>query len=356
MRMRAMIFSRWVIGYGLGRADAAARVGISAETLREWEAVWARDRMAIVARGRRVETVDRETRECVLGALQLMGPGLGLPTLQAMFPEVARRELQELQTRYRDAFMIGGTFVVMALRWLRAGAVWAMDYTNPPTPIDGTYEKVLMVRDLASGAQLLSLPAEGESGRVTADALIALFLEHGAPLAIKSDNGSPLVAEEVERVLSPWKVWHLRSPSWTPEYNGAVEAGIGSVKTRAHHEAARNDRPGEWTCDDVETGRLQGNELARPRGLKGPTPNEAWRERVSISDEEREAFAAAVEAAELRVRQDEGLLPGVQLDERKEQTIRRAAISRALIDAGYLRFRRRRITEGIKSRFWRKIS
>ena len=54
----------------------------------------------------------------------------------------------------------------------------------------------------------------------------------------------------------------LLSPPGTPEYNGAVEAGIESLKTRAHFIAARNDPPGEWTRDDVEGPRLMANETA----------------------------------------------------------------------------------------------
>ncbi|GMV84091.1 MAG: hypothetical protein AMXMBFR7_52750 [Planctomycetota bacterium] len=32
---------------------------------------------------------------------------------------------------------------------------------------------------------------------------------------------------------------HLLSPIYYPQYNGSAEAGIGSLQTRAHHEAAR---------------------------------------------------------------------------------------------------------------------
>jgi hypothetical protein len=38
------------------------------------------------------------------------------------------------------------------------------------------------------------------------------------------------------------------------------EAGIGGLQTRAHCEAARRDRPGEWTCDDVLAAQLSANQ------------------------------------------------------------------------------------------------
>src|SRR3990172_13252124 len=59
------------------------------------------------------------------------------------------------------------------------------------------------------------------------------------------------------RTLAYWEqVASLFSPPCTPGYNGACEAGIGSLKTHAHHHAARHGRPREGACDDVETARL----------------------------------------------------------------------------------------------------
>ena len=99
-----------------------------------------------------------------------------------------------------------------------------------------------------------------------------------------------------------WGVWQLFSPPRMPRYNGACEAGIGSMKARSHHQAARQGRPGAWTCDDAEAGRLQANETARPWGLHGPTPGQAWQRREPIGPEHRAAFAATVRAVEEEVR------------------------------------------------------
>jgi hypothetical protein len=33
--------------------------------------------------------------------------------------------------------------------------VWAIDFAEPPQPIDGSYTRLLAVRDLGSGYQLL---------------------------------------------------------------------------------------------------------------------------------------------------------------------------------------------------------
>jgi hypothetical protein len=148
-----------------------------------------------------------------------------------------------------------------------------MDYTEPPGAVDGVYGSILVVRDLSSGMQLMALPVEAATAEETTAALEALFRAYGAPLVLKSDNGSAFTAEGVERFLEACEVYHLLSPPRLPSYNGACEAGIGSLKTRAHHESARNDRPGEWTCDDVEAARIICYEQTGIKGCLTACPN-----------------------------------------------------------------------------------
>ena len=110
------------------------------------------------------------------------------------------------------------------------------------------------------------------------------------------------------------------------------------------HQAARNDRPGEWTCDDVEAARLRANELSRPHGLRGPTPDELWEQRDPITPAERSAFRKLVEC-----RHDENLAElrkekGGELDLSEKAAARRRAVARALAESGILSIRRRRIT------------
>jgi len=44
----------------------------------------------------------------------------------------------------------------------------------------------------------------------------------------------------------------LLSPPRAPRYNGTVEAGFGSLRTRVYYKAARQGRVGYWTSDDLE--------------------------------------------------------------------------------------------------------
>jgi len=272
-----------------------------------------------------------------------MGPGVGLRTLQALFPETARRELEDLHRRYRDVYLTRTSMLVHVLRWRKTGAVWAMDFTEPPTPVEGLYVKILVVRDLSSGKTLLSLPVETETSKSVRDAMVALFLEYGVPLVIKSDNGSPFTAEETQKMLAHWSVLQLLSPPGTPEYNGACEAGIGGLKTRAHHESARNDRPGEWTCDDVEAARLMANQTGRPWGATGVTPDQAWSYRRRIDAEDQQVFQELVMDFAEEARVEQGYLPGIDLGPAARAAVHRVAISRALVALGILEVRRRRI-------------
>ncbi len=307
--------------------------------MKTWERRWRRNRMELCAQGRRVVTTDRDTRREILALLDLMGPRVGLPTLRRIFPGVARAELMELQRRYRVAYRRRNGTLVHVLRWTRSGAVWAMDFTEPPCLIDGTYDRVFAVRDLASDYQVAALPTQGESVRPVVETLRAQFAWHGAPLVLKSDNGSAFTSEPVRGLLLRHGVLALFSPPSTPSYNGSVEAGIGMLKVRLHYESARHGRVSAWTCDDLEAACSQANQTVRPQG---PRPEEAWRDRTRIGEWERVLFREAY----LRYREEERTRRGLTepIGPRQAASLDRIAIGRALVETGYLVVRRRRIT------------
>src|SRR5262249_52784409 len=184
------------------------------------------------------------------------------------------------------------------LHWQQPGSVWAADYARPPLPLEEGYTALRAVRDLASGLQLLWLPVAEATAATTAAALLSLFLLYGAPLVLKLDNGSPFVARLTQELLARWLIVPLYSPPGRPQYNGALEAGIGALKVRTHHQAVRQGRPGEWTLADAEAARQEANALGRPWGARGPTPAERWARRQTVTLAEREAFAASVACRE----------------------------------------------------------
>ncbi len=337
-------------------AAVESLVGICGETLRGWQKRWREDRLIATARGRPLDRSDVDTRNMVLAMLGMMGANTPVTTLRELFPMMGRRELEDIVARYRRLLQKRGV-LLHQVTWRNNGAVWAMDFTEPPTPIDREYRQVLVVRDLGSGRLLLSLPTTDSTNETVRAALLALFVEHGAPLVLKSDNGSGFVADDTAELLSKHGVIALLSPPSTPRFNGACEAGIGGLKVRAHHEATRHGRPGEWTVDDVETARLTANATARPFGAAGPVPDELWDRRVLQRDAEaRRLLNERVETCTTeereRVGDDDGDEPRGPMD----AAIRRIAICRALVQLGYVQLRRRRFSLPITSRRVGKIS
>ena len=232
------------------------------------------------------------------------------------------------------------------LHWHRPGAVWAMDFTEPPAPIDGLYHYLFAVRDLASGYQLLWWPVAEPTAAVTIEALTLLFTIHGAPLVLKSDNGSAFIAEETLHLLRTWQVEVLFSPPRTPSYNGAVEAGNGSLKTRTENQAESAGRPGQWTAADLEAARCQAN-ASRPRRLKGRSPEDAWTSRSTLTEIERQRFQTTVVEERRQARAQKGIPADIALKRHQQASVDRKALPRALVAHDYLSFTRRRIPSPI---------
>lgn len=355
-RRSAVAFARWMECRGLTRSATARRLGLSPSALSRWMRRWKQDRMTLRPRGRPVEDVDRDTRADILAVFSVMGPHASLAALRDLFPQVARGALDNLLERCRSVYRRRTRWLVHTLRWIRPGTVWATDFTEPPAPIDGQYRYLLLVRDLASGRQLLALPCDGEGAGVVVAALRFLFKLDGRPLVLKMDNGSAFISAEVETVLREHGVFALFSPPGTPAYNGSVEAGIGSLEVRAFYESARHDRPGEWTCDDVAAARRQANDTAHPWGLGGPTPERAWENRARVTETEAQQFRSAYDHHGERECAEREIPSWQQRSHWLRASIDRVALSRALIERGYLLIRSRRVTPPITLHYAGRIS
>jgi transposase InsO family protein len=330
---------------GISKQQLSVRLALSPRTLRHWQKVW-RDGLGARARGRRVACSNPEEQQAVIHLLHQLGPATGLAVLEGQFPKMARAELRDLLRCFRWAWTGAHRRTLHVLHWQRPGRVWAMDYAEAPCRIDGCDRYVLAVRDLASGQQLLWLPLEQATAKRTLEQLAWLFACYGAPLVLKSDNGSPFSAEGTAEFLRGHRVWPLFSPVRTPAYNGSCEAAIGSMKKRTSYQAERQGGVGEWTSSDLEKARQQANETARPRGPKGPTPAEAWQQREVITAAERRDFAETVTGLEPEVRQRHDLPLAGELHRRLKAQVQREALRRALVAHGYLLFTRRRIPQG----------
>lgn len=355
-RLSALAFARWAHTDGLSVHQSATRLGIDPSTLRSWQERWLQDQLRPKPRGRPAECVEREQMWSLLAIFGLIGPHVGLPTLQALLPDIPRAALIGLQVRCRAIFRRRTSWVIYALRWTRAGTVWAIDFSELPEPMERLYTHLLLVRDLASGDILIAIPAIAQRADLVLVILASLFRWMGAPLVIKADNGGPFITDEVKALAQEHGVLLLYSPPATPRYNGSIEAGIGSIKTRATWQAALADRPGEWTCDDIEAAVQQANTTGRPRGVMGGSPQEAWLNRLPITDAQRRAFHDVYEAFATGEYNRRGWQPTARLQHHEQASIDRTAISRALVEQGLVLIRRRRITPPISRLKFGKIS
>jgi hypothetical protein len=253
-----------------------------------------------------------------------------------------RAELADLLAGYRRDWRARHFTPLRVLHWRRAGAVWAVDFTGPGLPLaDGT-PYLLAARDLASGRQLEWRPCAEATASTVAAALTVLFAAHGAPLVLKCDNGSPFVAGVVRDLARGAGVELLYSPPGMPRYNGAIEAGIGSLKTRTDRHAARHGHAGVWTADDLEAARLEANETARSPGEPGLTPDAAWAGRTKLTPGERRLFREEVQRHRTAV-DAQGGPHANPTTEQQDRARDRQAIRRALEGHGLLSYTRRRI-------------
>jgi transposase InsO family protein len=349
VRHEAVVFAQDEQQHGRSLPEAAARLRVAPRTLRAWRAA---DLAALTTPsplGRPVLRADRLDRNAVLAMLEEAGPGLGLPSLCEAFPDLRRAELGDLLGRYRRCWRHRGQ-PLHVLHWHRPGVVWAMDFAESPAPVDGLEPYLLAVRDLASGYQLAWLPLRDMTAELLRPVLAGLFALFGAPLVLKSDNGSAFRSAWLLELLEQEKVVPLFSPPSRPSYNGACEAGIGSLKARTERRATTAGRPGQWTWDDAAAAVDEANETARPRGPAEPPPAAAWAQRRPVPAEERALFASALSGQRLAARAQEGLTPEAQLSEREEAQLERQALSRALVECDYLSFTRRRIPRPIPPR------
>jgi transposase InsO family protein len=352
-RERVVTAAAWAQAHGWERPAVAARLAVSARSLRRWTRGPAR----LSARGRPVVRPAPALRQEVVAKLAEWGPRVGVGRLRAAFPAVARAELADLRDRYRRVLQDQRRGQLARLTWTRPGAVWAADFAWPPAAIEGRYPRLVSVRDRASGVQLAWQPAAGETAAAACAVLAGLMREHGAPLVLKVDNGAAFDSAALQKLLSEHGVQGLYSPPYTPQYNGAAEAGVGAMKGRTEAQALARGAPGEWTWDDTEAARQEANGACVGRRETSPTRAAVWAAREPLGAEARAAFQAEV------LRQEEGKSPAVtaEAEAAGEETSDKACpwrvvLRRALVALGYLVFSWRRIPLQVKAKQTAKIT
>jgi putative transposase len=344
LRSNVVELCTWTQQEGWSLPQTAELLHVSPRTLRHWQQLFQHSVVMPTPRlGRPLALSARPERQAVLNVLKQLGPDTSLAFLQDQFPTFARAELEDLLRRYRRVCQWRYPPDLKVLHWTTPGTVWAMDFTAAPAEIDGKYPYLFAVRDLASGRQLLWQPVAGEAAPVTRYYLALLFALHGAPLVVKSDNGSAFRDEGVQALVASAGAVLLYSPPRTPRYNGAIEASIGALKKRTERQAAYLGRPGQWNAEDVAAAQAQANAAPRTGDRHGPSRQQIWQARPRTTRELRELFQQTVARLRPEERAKEGLAQEGPWTAAEERQVDRQAIRRALVEHGYLLFSRRRI-------------
>jgi len=337
VRRRAVVLME---GSGVSQSEGRALLGVCPSTLRGWKRRKQMGALGPKALGRPGYERDSRARAEVEDMARSVGPKVSVAYIRQRLSVVPRAFVEEVVRSCKREFRRERRARIQRLNWEKAGSVWSCDWTEPDTRVDGIYKEILAVRDLASSKTLESLPCKNRSSELAVKAMEHLFLAHGSPLVMKHDGGPEFKAGLFSDLLKRHGVVRLLSPEYYPQYNGAIEAGIGSLKAHAWYEAAKNGRAGHWTCDDVEAGRLKANETSRPLGPKGPSPDTLWRTRLPITETERQAFKRIVDEERRRASQQSG----PPRTERERKADERRAIQTALEKCGYLTVTRRRVS------------
>jgi transposase InsO family protein len=272
--------------------------------------------------------LDPETYDFLHELLQSTGPDIGIPTLRGLLPGAARGALERHLRVYRLGHRRRRRARLYQLNWRHPGAVWAIDLANPYEPVDGQGRVVLAVRDLASRFTVGWIALARGSCREVSEVIERLMRRNGAPLVLKSDNGSPFTGVAFKSTLARFGVVHLRSPHAWPQYNGACEAGIGVLKALTDTAAAGRGDPEYWSSDDLEEARARANELSRRIEKRQVSAEKEWRLRTRILATQRRRLRLAIARHTDPLRTSES--------GPRSWRLRRKAIQEALRELGFL--------------------
>ena len=211
-----------------------------------------------------------------------------------------------------------------------------MDHSEATQLIDGQYDQVFAVRDLGSHRQLTWSAVSSTAAEEASEVLENLFVTHGPPLVMKSDQGSAFVSQLMRELLQKWHVTPLFSPKRLPQYNGALERSNSTNKTYTHQQAVTEGHPCFWTSENLAAAQELANTITRPWGHEGPSPNEAWQQRTPVTSEERHALQDELTKQRLAARHELGLSELQELTPLQQDRLERRAISAALEALGYL--------------------
>lgn len=332
-------------------------LGVAGRTLRRWRQLDRQSKLQPTRRGRPCKESTEAEKITALELLDKQGPHLGLPSLRAAIGSIPRCQWRDLQQQYRAWWTQHYRIGSQRLTWHRTGSVWAVDFSTPPHPIDGVYGKIFAARDLASGMQLAWLPVDDETTATAVAVVESLLEKHGAPLVLKSDNGSAFKSHTWRAMLARWQVTPLYSPPITPRYNGGCEASNGWMKTRTMVQAIKAGDGSRWSHEMLAAATQQANEFHRGDRPSNPTAQEKWASRRAINEVDRREFQKALDEERHKVHNrlgeatEDEVITACQLARQE-----RRAVTQALVELGLLSVTWRSIALPINAKKVARIS
>jgi hypothetical protein len=155
---------------------------------------------------------------------------------------------------------------------------------------------------------------------------------HGAPLVVKSDNGTPLIGAEVRALMQLHRIEPLRSPVRRPSYNGACEAMVGEVKRAAADLALQHGgSAGRWL---PRAGELLNGYEREDIGV----PESLWEARLGASG--RRDMSDLRRALGRRLKEIRGLAPLAACVHATATKVQRSSLRQALCELQILKIER----------------
>lgn len=171
----------------------------------------------------------------------------GVGQLQCRYERVvSRRDLQSMVTQARREHHRRRRKSWRRVEWLTSQVAWGFDGTDSAKDHRGERLVLHPMSDLASRYRFDPLVGFEADGREIARWVDRHCEQHGAPLFLKRDNGSPLNHRDVNAVLERRGIIPLNSPPHYPRYNGCVENSVRELKDRA---GLRHAPAGGWQIE-----------------------------------------------------------------------------------------------------------
>ena len=207
-------------------------LGVPYGTLRRWKQRLAQGQPARVPPGPKkvaplsLEELHGEVARLKHGRQRSRGVGA---LYRRYHTQVSRRELDTLTATVRQALAQQRQADLCHITWHVPGVVWALDDTALAR-VSSHLLRLHQVQDLASRYKFPPWVGEQIVGEAVARRLEQLFLQHGAPLVLKRDNGGNLNQHAIDVVLARYWVVPLNSPRQYPPYNGGMERAVRELK------------------------------------------------------------------------------------------------------------------------------